>query len=117
MRMRLKSAQVSEGLIFHANKSSSDLDHYPHGGRDARLARCKDLLEAKARGLVRTVGVSNFSEKYIEEIPEALEKPAVNQIEVGNSFTPVWAKQFHPWCQQCLTASQRGSSCTPGSWQ
>jgi diketogulonate reductase-like aldo/keto reductase len=63
--------------------------HSPHGGRDARLARYKAVLEAKARGLVRTAGVSNFSEKHIKEIEEAgLEKPAVNQIEL------------HPWCQQ-----------------
>jgi len=63
--------------------------HSPHGGRDARLTRYKALLEAKARGLVRTVGVSNFSEKHIKEIEEAgLEKPAVNQLEL------------HPWCQQ-----------------
>ncbi|KAF8558712.1 Aldo/keto reductase [Imleria badia] len=65
------------------------LVHAPHGGREARIAKYKALLEAKKRGLVRTVGVSNFSEKHIKEIVEAgLEKPAVNQIEL------------HPWCQQ-----------------
>lgn len=35
------------------------LIHSPHGGRDARLAKYKAVLEAKARGLVRTAGVSN----------------------------------------------------------
>jgi len=65
------------------------LIHSPHGRRDERLAKYKALLEAKARGLVRTIGVSNFSEKHIQEIVDAgLEKPAVNQVEL------------HPWCQQ-----------------
>jgi len=65
------------------------LVHSAHGGRDERLAKYKALLEAKKRGLVRTVGVSNYSEKHIAEIEEeGLEKPAVNQIEL------------HPWCQQ-----------------
>ncbi|KAI9574410.1 NADP-dependent oxidoreductase domain-containing protein [Boletus coccyginus] len=65
------------------------LVHSPHGRRNGRLARYRALLEAKNQGLVRTVGVSNFSEKHIKEIEEAgLEKPAVNQIEL------------HPWCQQ-----------------
>ncbi|KAH0840179.1 NADP-dependent oxidoreductase domain-containing protein [Lanmaoa asiatica] len=65
------------------------LVHSPHGGRDARVARYKAVVEAKARGLVRTVGVSNFSEKHLDEIEAAgLERPAVNQIEL------------HPWCQQ-----------------
>lgn len=36
------------------------LVHSPHDGRDGRLARYRALLEAKNRGLVRTVGVSNL---------------------------------------------------------
>ncbi|OAX42034.1 Aldo/keto reductase [Rhizopogon vinicolor AM-OR11-026] len=65
------------------------LTHSAVGGTAARLAAYKALLDAKADGLIRSVGVSNYSAKHIEEIREAgLEMPAVNQIEL------------HPFCQQ-----------------
>ncbi|KAH7908820.1 NADP-dependent oxidoreductase domain-containing protein [Hygrophoropsis aurantiaca] len=65
------------------------LIHSPIGGKDLRLAAYEALLGAKAAGLIRTVGVSNYGIKHMEEIREAgLETPAVNQIEL------------HPLCQQ-----------------
>ncbi|KAH7904296.1 NADP-dependent oxidoreductase domain-containing protein [Hygrophoropsis aurantiaca] len=65
------------------------LIHSPIGGKDLRLAAYKALLDAKAAGLIHTVGVSNYGIKHMEEIREAgLETPAVNQIEL------------HPLCQQ-----------------
>ncbi|KAI0694519.1 Aldo/keto reductase [Cytidiella melzeri] len=65
------------------------LIHSPHGGKESRLKIWKALLDAKAQGKIRDVGVSNFNVKHIEEIREAgLETPAVNQIEL------------HPFCTQ-----------------
>jgi len=65
------------------------LTHSALGGKEARLSAYKALLDAKADGLIRSVGVSNYSAKHIEEIREAgLEMPAVNQVEL------------HPFCQQ-----------------
>ncbi|KAH7885518.1 NADP-dependent oxidoreductase domain-containing protein [Phlebopus sp. FC_14] len=65
------------------------LIHSPHGGKELRLATYKALLDAKAAGLTRSVGVSNYFPKHIEEIREAgLEMPVVNQVEL------------HPFCQQ-----------------
>ncbi|KAG1824553.1 NADP-dependent oxidoreductase domain-containing protein [Suillus subaureus] len=44
---------------------------------------------ARRAGMIRSVGVSNYSENHIEEIREAgLEMPVVNQVEL------------HPFCQQ-----------------
>ncbi|KAG2365974.1 NADP-dependent oxidoreductase domain-containing protein [Suillus spraguei] len=56
----------------------------------ANLGSCKRaLLDGKANGLIKSVGVSNYSAKHIEEIREAgLDMPVVNQIEL------------HPFCQQ-----------------
>jgi len=46
-------------------------------------------LECKQAGKIRTVGVSNYGVKHLEEIKNAgYERPAVNQIEL------------HPLCQQ-----------------
>ena len=45
------------------------------------------LLEAKAAGLAREVGVSNFSIRQIDELTDATgEPPAVNQIKWGPSL-------------------------------
>ncbi|KAL4261062.1 NADP-dependent oxidoreductase domain superfamily protein [Pleurotus pulmonarius] len=65
------------------------LIHDPLSGKEARLATWKALLEARDAGKIRTVGVSNFSAKHLQEIRDAdLEMPAVNQIEL------------QPFCQQ-----------------
>jgi len=65
------------------------LVHDPLSGKDKRLETYKALLEKKAEGKIRTVGVSNYSVKHLEEIKEAgMETPSVNQIEL------------HPFCQQ-----------------
>jgi len=65
------------------------LIHDPMSGKEKRLEAYKALLEAKAEGKIRTVGVSNYAVKHLEEIKEAgYEMPAVNQLEL------------QPFCQQ-----------------
>ncbi|KAI9513343.1 NADP-dependent oxidoreductase domain-containing protein [Russula earlei] len=65
------------------------LIHSPYGGKAVRLDAWKALLAAKKAGKLRSVGVSNYNVKHIEElVEEGLELPSVNQIEL------------HPYCQQ-----------------
>ncbi|KAF9482187.1 Aldo/keto reductase [Pholiota conissans] len=65
------------------------LIHDPFSGTERRLETYKALLEVKAEGKIRTIGVSNYNVKHIEEIKaKGWELPAVNQIEL------------HPFCQQ-----------------
>ncbi|TRM70024.1 NADP-dependent oxidoreductase domain-containing protein [Schizophyllum amplum] len=65
------------------------LIHDPLSGKEKRLETYKALLEAKAAGKIRTVGVSNYGVKHLEELRAAsYETPAINQIEL------------HPLCQQ-----------------
>ncbi|KIY62838.1 Aldo/keto reductase [Cylindrobasidium torrendii FP15055 ss-10] len=65
------------------------LIHNPHSGKDLRLETYRALLECKASGKIRSVGVSNYGVQHLEEIRAAgYEMPAVNQIEL------------HPLCQQ-----------------
>ncbi|KAE9394314.1 Aldo/keto reductase [Gymnopus androsaceus JB14] len=65
------------------------LIHDPLSGSEKRLETYKALQECKAAGKIRTVGVSNYNVKHLEEIRNAgYELPAVNQIEL------------HPLCQQ-----------------
>jgi len=63
--------------------------HSAHGGKQHRLETWKTLIDFKAQGKLRDIGVSNYSVVHLEEIREAgLELPAVNQVEL------------HPFCQQ-----------------
>lgn len=65
------------------------LIHDPLSGKDRRLATYEALLELQKAGKIKTVGVSNFGVKHLEEIRAAgLPLPSVNQIEI------------HPFCQQ-----------------
>jgi 2,5-diketo-D-gluconate reductase A len=64
------------------------LIHAPYGG-NMRLEQWRALLELKARGKARSVGVSNFNEGHLDEIKAAgLPMPDANQIEL------------HPWSQK-----------------
>lgn len=64
------------------------LIHAPYGG-DKRIEQWEALLELKAQGRARAVGVSNFNADHLAEIVAAgLPMPEVNQIEL------------HPWSQK-----------------
>jgi 2,5-diketo-D-gluconate reductase A len=57
--------------------------------REQRLAQWRGLVELKRQGKARSIGVSNFSIKHIEELRAAdLPMPVANQIEL------------HPWSQK-----------------
>ncbi|KAG0704728.1 NADP-dependent oxidoreductase domain-containing protein [Suillus ampliporus] len=65
------------------------LIHDPYSGTEQRLATYRALQDARRAGKIRTVGVSNYGIKHLEEIANAkYDMPAVNQIEL------------HPLCQQ-----------------
>jgi diketogulonate reductase-like aldo/keto reductase len=65
--------------------------HNPRGGPKARHQAWLGLQDAVHQGLVRSIGVSNFNVKHLEELSKAegvIITPACNQLE------------FHPWNQQ-----------------
>ncbi|TBU44989.1 Aldo/keto reductase [Dichomitus squalens] len=65
------------------------LIHSPLSGQEKRLGTWRALIDAKNAGKVKSIGVSNYSGKHIDEIRAAgLELLSVNQIEL------------HPLCQQ-----------------
>ncbi|KZV72570.1 Aldo/keto reductase [Peniophora sp. CONT] len=83
-------AAVDRSLSF-ANLDYIDLFliHTPRSSKTQRLETYRALLEKRDAGLIKSVGVSNYGIRHLEEIAAAgLEMPVVNQIEV------------HPWCQQ-----------------
>ena len=79
----------------------------------------REMVEVKARGLARSIGVSNFSVKFLEEIMElGLEKPAVNQVLFVNTFVSTtflnterrWNTTFLLRAVSNLCSSSRGNT-------
>jgi 2,5-diketo-D-gluconate reductase A len=65
------------------------LIHWPVPAHDRYVETWKAFIDARAEGLVRSIGVSNFNPDHLERIiHETGETPAVNQIEL------------HPYLQQ-----------------
>mmetsp|Transcript_6875 Transcript_6875/g.11449 ORF Transcript_6875/g.11449 Transcript_6875/m.11449 type:complete len:313 (+) Transcript_6875:90-1028(+) len=65
------------------------LIHAPFAGSTGRIEQWKALMQLKESGKCKSIGVSNFNVKHLQEIEAAgLPLPAVNQLEV------------HPLCQQ-----------------
>lgn len=65
------------------------LIHWPNPARGLYNQAWQALIEARERGLVRSIGVSNFTGQHLQHIiAESGVTPALNQIEV------------HPWFAQ-----------------
>lgn len=63
------------------------LMHWPGLNLSKRLATYEFLLRMREKGLVRTVGVSNFTEENLEEIQQEFGAyPAVDQIECHPTY-------------------------------
>lgn len=55
--------------------------HSPIGGPQKRAESWKAILEARKEGLVRSVGVSNFGVRHLQEMVDTnVEPPVINQV-------------------------------------
>lgn len=72
------------------------LIHWPNPSRDLYLEAWQALVDLQQQGLVRTVGVSNFTEAHLHRIIEATGvTPAVNQIELHPLFPQARMRAVH----------------------
>lgn len=63
------------------------LIHWPNPRVDKYVEAWESLIEARDRGLVRQIGVSNFLPEHLERIEDATGvRPVVNQIELHPYF-------------------------------
>ena len=63
------------------------LIHWPNPSQDRYPEAWRALVEVRERGLVRSIGVSNFAEAHLERIiAETGVTPAVNQVELHPYF-------------------------------
>lgn len=63
------------------------LIHWPNPSRGLYVEAWEALVQCRERGLVRSIGVSNFTEQHLDHIIDASGvTPAVNQVEIHPRF-------------------------------
>ncbi len=95
----------TEEAIASTEESLSRLDlhyldlhliHWPNPSVDKYVHTWRGLIELRERGLVRSIGVSNFTEPMLERlITETGVTPAVNQVELHPYFPQPELLTFH----------------------
>ncbi|OJK03135.1 hypothetical protein ASPACDRAFT_1886147 [Aspergillus aculeatus ATCC 16872] len=66
--------------------------HAPYGGKEGRLGAWRALVEAQKTGKIRSIGVSNYGIRHLEELEHYIQTSGVGgQISVGQY-------EIHPWC-------------------
>lgn len=89
-------ATIEESL-YRAQLDYFDLYliHWPNPRQGLYVEAWKALIEARSRGLVRSIGVSNFLPAHVERIvSETGIVPAVNQIELHPYFPQAEQRAF-----------------------
>jgi 2,5-diketo-D-gluconate reductase A len=72
------------------------LIHWPNPSVDLYVETWKAMIDLRAEGLVRSIGVSNFTEGMLERlIDETGVTPAVNQVELHPYFPQQALRDFH----------------------
>lgn len=72
------------------------LIHWPNPKEGKYVEAWKALIEAKNRGLVRSIGVSNFLAEHLEQLDkETGELPVINQIEMHPFFNQASQRKWH----------------------
>ena len=72
------------------------LIHWPNPKRGLYVEAFQALLDARERGLIRSVGVCNFLPEHLDRVhAETGEYPSVNQIELHPYFPQASALAYH----------------------
>ena len=72
------------------------LIHWPNPSVDKYVEAWQALVDLQAEGLIRSIGVSNFTERHLERVIEATGvTPAVNQVELHPRFPQEEMRRVH----------------------
>ncbi|MDE0546212.1 aldo/keto reductase [Microbacterium sp. C7(2022)] len=73
-----------------------ELIHWPNPSVGKYVDTWRGMIEARERGLVRSIGVSNFTAEMIDELIETTGvAPVVNQVELHPYFPQAALRAFH----------------------
>ncbi|KAH9208720.1 aldo-keto reductase [Leptodontidium sp. 2 PMI_412] len=72
------------------------LIHAPYGGREGRKAAWKALVESVEEGKVRSIGVSNYGVKHLDEMEEYMKELEEGGKGKGGVIS-VGQWEIHPW--------------------
>jgi len=87
-----------EGSLRELGLDRIDLEliHWPNPSVGKYVDTWRGMITARERGLVRSIGVSNFTEAMLTELIDATGvTPAVNQIELHPYFPQAALRAFH----------------------
>lgn len=87
-----------EESLYRANIDYYDiyLIHWPNPKQDQYVEAWQALIEARKRGLVRSIGVCNFLPEHLDRIEkETGVKPSLNQIELHPYFNQATQRKWH----------------------
>ena len=93
-----KAVTAIQESLYRANLDYYDLYiiHWPNPKKDKYVEAWQVLIEAKKRGYVRSIGVSNFLPEHIERLEkETGVKPSMNQIELHPFFNQERQRKWH----------------------
>ncbi|HVD55738.1 MAG TPA: aldo/keto reductase, partial [Thermoleophilaceae bacterium] len=72
------------------------LIHWPVPSKDRYVETWKAFIDAQEKGLVRSIGVSNFQPPHLERLVEETGvTPAVNQVELHPRFQQAGVRRTH----------------------
>ncbi|WP_407826494.1 aldo/keto reductase [Schaalia hyovaginalis] len=93
-----EAVRVVEESLYRAGLDYWDLYliHWPNPKQGLYVEAFQALVDLKKRGLIRSVGVSNFLPAHLERLRDEVgELPSVNQIELHPYFPQARARAFH----------------------
>jgi diketogulonate reductase-like aldo/keto reductase len=93
-----EALKAIEESLYRAQLNHFDLYliHWPNPKEGKFVEAWQALIEAKKRGLVRSIGVSNFLPEHIEQLEkETGELPVINQIEMHPFYNQAEQRKWH----------------------
>ncbi|UIP57662.1 aldo/keto reductase [Agromyces marinus] len=88
---------------FEQSRTRLDLEwvdlyliHWPNPSRDKYVDSWRSMIKLRERGVVRSIGVSNFTAEMLERLgSETGLMPVVNQVELHPYFSQAELRAFH----------------------
>ncbi len=85
-----------EGSIERLGRVDLYLIHWPMPRHERYVDTWRAMVELQAQGRVRSIGVSNFTERHLREIVDVTGVvPAVNQVELHPRYPQVELRRVH----------------------